>query len=142
MQRKDLFRGQIIAKPNTVTVHRNIEASLYILKEDEGGRSKPFPNGYRPQIYLRTADVAAEITLPDNVKMGMPGDNVNVHIKLSYPLPCDQGQRFAIREGGRTVAAGVISKVLPDEEGDDVVGFHNRSAKKAAAAEAKKKEQA
>jgi len=89
MQRKDLFRGQIICKPNSVKLHRNIEASIYILKEEEGGRSKPFPNGYRPQIYLRTADVAAEITLPDNVKMGMPGDNVKCQIKLSYPLPCD-----------------------------------------------------
>ena len=141
VQRKDIFRGQVIAKPNTVKLFRNIEASLYILTENEGGRKKPFPSGYRPQIYLRTADVAVEIILPDNVKMGMPGDNVNVKIKLSNPLPLDKGQRFAIREGGKTVAAGVISAVFPDQDGDDVLGFNNRNAIKAKEAKEKKDEQ-
>lgn len=81
----------MVAKPNTVKLFRNVEASLYILTEAEGGRKRPFPNGYRPQIYLRTADVAAEIILPEGVKMGMPGDQVNVKIKLANPLPIDQG---------------------------------------------------
>lgn len=91
VNRKDIFRGQVVAKPNTVKLFRNVEASLYILTEGEGGRKRPFPNGYRPQIYLRTADVAAEIILPEGVKMGMPGDQVNVKIKLANPLPIDQG---------------------------------------------------
>lgn len=138
INRKDIFRGQVIAKPNTVKLFRNIEASLYILTKDEGGRSRPFPNGYRPQIYLRTADVAAEINLPEGVKMGMPGDQVNVTIKLANPLPIDLGQKFAIREGGKTVAAGVVSKVMPDQDGDEVLGFNNRNRAKAEEAAAKK----
>jgi len=115
LTRDDVFRGQVIAKPGSLTVNQNIEANIYVLKEEEGGRKKPFVNGYRPQCFIRTADVAGDLYLPENVKMAMPGDNLIVKIRLTFPLSVQQGLRFALREGGKTVAAGVISKVLPDD---------------------------
>ena len=106
------------AKPNSVTVRRSIEGEIYVLKPEEGGRSKPFFTGYRPQCFIRTADVAVDINLASGVQMGMPGDNLTVTMKLNYPLPLVKGQRFALREGGKTVAAGVITKLLEDSEAD------------------------
>ena len=108
-------RGMCLAKPNSMEVRRNCEGEIYVLKPDEGGRSKPFFSGYRPQCFIRTADVAVDIILPEEVQMGMPGDNLTVNMKLNYPLPILKGQRFALREGGKTVAAGVITKLLEDE---------------------------
>ncbi|CAD8201607.1 unnamed protein product [Paramecium octaurelia] len=115
LTRDDVRRGQVLCKPGSLTTHNCIESNLYILKEEEGGRKKPFPNGYRPQMFVRTADVAVTLQLPENIKVGMPGDNFTCKLNLSYNLPLYQGQRFALREGGKTVAAGVISKILPDE---------------------------
>lgn len=111
-------RGMCLAKPNSMQVRRNCEGEIYVLKPDEGGRSKPFFTGYRPQCFIRTADVAVDVALGDDVQMGMPGDNLTVQLKLNYPLPILQGQRFALREGGKTVAAGVITKLLEDSEAD------------------------
>ena len=114
-------RGMCLAKPGSMTVRRSCEGEIYVLKPDEGGRSKPFFTGYRPQCFIRTADVAVDVTLPPDAQMGMPGDNLTVGMKLNYPLPILQGQRFALREGGKTVAAGVITKLLeddPDEKDD------------------------
>jgi len=99
-------------------VRRNFEGEIYVLKPDEGGRSKPFFTGYRPQCFIRTADVAIDVTLPEEMQMAMPGDNLTTTMKLNYPLPILQGQRFALREGGKTVAAGVITKLLEDSEAD------------------------
>ena len=101
-----------------MTIRRNCEGEIYVLKPDEGGRSKPFFSGYRPQCFIRTADVAVDISLPEGVQMGMPGDNLTVNMKLNYPLPILKGQRFALREGGKTVAAGVITKLGEDSEAD------------------------
>ena len=111
-------RGMCLSKPNSMAVRRNCEGEIYVLKPDEGGRSKPFFTGYRPQCFIRTADVAVDISLPEEVQMGMPGDNLTVNMKLNYPLPILKGQRFALREGGKTVAAGVITKLLEDSEAD------------------------
>jgi len=118
LQRDDVFRGQIICKPGSLSVHQNFEANIYILKEEEGGRKKPFVTGYRPQCFIRTADVATDISLPESVKMAMPGDNLVVKMKLDVPLAINQGLRFALREGGKTVASGVIANILPDEDAD------------------------
>jgi elongation factor Tu len=107
-----------LAKPNSIEIRRNFESELYVLKPEEGGRSKPFFTGYRPQCFIRTADTAVDITLPKDMQMAMPGDNVTVSMKLNYPLPIVKGQRFALREGGKTVAAGVITKLLEDSEAD------------------------
>lgn len=107
-----------LAKPNSIEIRRNFEGEIYVLKPDEGGRSKPFFSGYRPQCFIRTADTAVDLTLPKDMAMAMPGDNVTVHMKLNYPLPVVKGQRFALREGGKTVAAGVITKLLEDSEAD------------------------
>lgn len=101
---------------------------MYILKPDEGGRSKPFVNGYRPQCFIRTADVAVDITLPESKQMAMPGDHFTANMKLNYPLPLQNGQRFALREGGKTVAAGVITKLLKDSE-EDIKEEEERAAK-------------
>lgn len=116
--REQIKRGMCLSKPNSLTVRRNCEGEIYVLKPDEGGRSKPFFSGYRPQCFIRTADCATDITLPEGSAMGMPGDNITVTMKLHYPLPILQGQRFALREGGKTVAAGVITKLLEDTEAD------------------------
>ena len=116
--KEQIKRGMCLSKPNSMSVRRNCEGEIYVLKPDEGGRSKPFFTGYRPQCFIRTADVAVDIKLPDDVQMGMPGDNISVGMKLHYPLPILKGQRFALREGGKTVAAGVITKLLEDSEAD------------------------
>lgn len=116
--KEQIKRGMCLAKPNSLEVRRNMSAEIYVLKPEEGGRSKPFFTGYRPQAFIRTADTAADITLPKDMQMAMPGDNVTVDMKLNYPLPIVKGQRFALREGGKTVAAGVITKLLEDTEAD------------------------
>jgi len=113
--KEQIKRGMCLAKPASMTVRKNCEGEIYVLKPDEGGRSKPFFTGYRPQCFIRTADVAVDITLPEETAMGMPGDNLTVALKLNFPLPIIKGQRFALREGGKTVAAGVITKLLEDD---------------------------
>jgi len=112
IDKKEVKRGQVIAKPNSITPHTLFEAEIYVLKKEEGGRHTPFHNRYRPQFYLRTLDVTGEVQLPDGVEMVMPGDNVTIKVKLIYPVAVNQGLRFAIREGGRTVGAGQITKIL------------------------------
>jgi len=107
-----------LAKPNSLDIRRNFQGEIYVLKPDEGGRSKPFFTGYRPQCFVRTADTAVDITLPEGMQMAMPGDNLTASLKLNFPLPIVKGQRFALREGGKTVAAGVITKLLEDSEAD------------------------
>lgn len=117
-----------LAEPDSMTVRRNFRGEIYVLKSDEGGRSKPFFTGYRPQAFIRTADCAVDVTLPEGTEMAMPGDNLSVNMKLNYPLPIVEGQRFAIREGGRTVAAGVISELLEDSK-EDIQEEEERAAK-------------
>jgi elongation factor Tu len=112
IDKKEVKRGQVIAKPGSITPHTLFEAEIYVLKKDEGGRHTPFHNKYRPQFYLRTLDVTGEVQLPAGVEMVMPGDNVTINVKLIYPVAINQGLRFAIREGGRTVGAGQITKIL------------------------------
>ena len=121
-------RGMCLSKPGTMDVRRNFEGEIYVLKADEGGRSKPFFSGYRPQAFIRTADCAVDITLPESVEMAMPGDNLTVGCKLMIPLPVLVGQRFAVREGGRTVAAGVITK-LGTDTAEDIKEEEERAAK-------------
>lgn len=111
-------RGMCLVKPNSHEVRRNFIAKLYILKPEEGGRAKPFFTGYRPQCFMRTADVAVDIKLPEKMQMALPGDSFECDMKLNYPLPISEKLRFALREGGKTVAAGVIVKVLEDSEAD------------------------
>jgi elongation factor Tu len=110
-KKNEVERGQVLAKPGSITPHTKFEAEVYILTKEEGGRHKPFVNGYRPQFYFRTTDVTGTITLPDDVPMVMPGDNVKMNVELLTPIAMDEQLRFAIREGGRTVGAGVVSKV-------------------------------
>ncbi len=113
VDRDEIERGQVLAAPGTVTPHTEAEVEVYILKKEEGGRHTPFFNGYKPQFFIRTADITGSITLPDGVEMAMPGDSLNhMFIKTIYPVPMEPGLRFAIREGGRTVGAGVITKVI------------------------------
>jgi elongation factor Tu len=111
-KREDIERGQVLSAPGTITPHTKFKAECYILGKDEGGRHTPFFNGYRPQFYFRTTDVTGVITLPDGVEMVMPGDNVHVDGNLITPIAMDVGLRFAIREGGRTVGAGVVSEII------------------------------
>lgn len=111
-KREEIERGQVLAKPGTITPHTKFEAEIYVLSKDEGGRHTPFFNGYRPQFYFRTTDVTGAVELPSGVEMVMPGDNVKVNIELHAPIAMDEGLRFAVREGGRTVGAGVVSKVI------------------------------
>lgn len=111
-------RGMCLSKPNSLEIRRSFEGEIYVLKPDEGGRSKPFFTGYRPQCFIRTADTAVDLALPEGMAMAMPGDNLTASMKLNYPLPIVLGQRFALREGGKTVAAGVITKLLEDSEAD------------------------
>jgi len=111
-KREDVERGQVLAKPKTITPHTHFEAEVYVLGKDEGGRHTPFFNGYRPQFYFRTTDVTGACELPEGVEMVMPGDNVKMTIKLIAPIAMTEGLRFAVREGGRTVGAGVVSKVI------------------------------
>lgn len=110
-KREDVQRGQVLAKPGSIKPHSKFEAEVYVLSKDEGGRHTPFLNGYRPQFYFRTTDVTGAIQLPEGVEMVMPGDNVQMSVELIHPIAMDQGLRFAIREGGRTVGAGVVAKV-------------------------------
>ncbi|SHO44987.1 elongation factor Tu [Desulfopila aestuarii] len=112
VKRDDIERGQVLAKPGSITPHTRFEAECYILGKDEGGRHTPFFNGYRPQFYFRTTDVTGIVTLPEGTEMVMPGDNVSVTAELITPIAMDEGLRFAIREGGRTVGAGVVSKII------------------------------
>ena len=111
-KRDDVERGQVLCKPGSITPHTKFEAEIYVLGKDEGGRHTPFFNGYRPQFYFRTTDVTGSMDLPSGVEMVMPGDNIKVTVKLIAPVAMDEGLRFAIREGGRTVGAGVVTKVL------------------------------
>ena len=111
IEREDIERGQVIAAPGSITPHTEFEAEVYVLSKEEGGRHTPFFTGYRPQFYLRTTDVTGEVSLPKEVEMVMPGDNVKVSVKLIQPIALEEGVRFAIREGGHTVGAGVVSKV-------------------------------
>ncbi|MBU2610342.1 MAG: elongation factor Tu, partial [Chloroflexi bacterium] len=112
IERTDVERGQVVAKPGSITPHRKFLAEVYVLKKEEGGRHKAFFTGYRPQFYIRTMDVTGDITLPEGVEMVMPGDNVNLTVELIVPVALEQGSKFAIREGGLTVGAGVITKIL------------------------------
>src|SRR5439155_48426 len=111
-KREDVERGQVLAKPSSITPHTKYEAEVYVLSKEEGGRHTPFFKGYRPQFYFRTTDVTGEVELPQGVEMVMPGDNIKMVITLIAPIAMEEGLRFAIREGGRTVGAGVVSKVL------------------------------
>jgi len=110
--REDVERGQVLGKPGSITPHTKFKANVYVLTKEEGGRHKPFFSNYRPQFYMRTTDVTGTISLPEGVEMCMPGDNVEMTIELITPIACEQGLRFAIREGGRTVGAGVVTEVL------------------------------
>ena len=112
IERTDVERGQVIAKPGSITPHKKFLAQVYVLKKEEGGRHKAFFNGYRPQFYIRTMDVTGNITLPEGVEMVMPGDDVNLTVQLIVPVALEQGSKFAIREGGLTVGAGVVTKIL------------------------------
>nr|6HTW_B Chain B, Elongation Factor Tu [synthetic construct]6HTW_H Chain H, Elongation Factor Tu [synthetic construct] len=112
IQREDVERGQVLAKPGSIKPHTKFEAEVYVLTKEEGGRHTPFFNGYRPQFYFRTTDVTGVITLPEGVEMVMPGDNVTMTVELIHPIAMEEGLRFAIREGGRTVGAGVVSKII------------------------------
>ena len=111
-KRDDVERGQVLAKPGSIKPHTHFEAEVYVLSKDEGGRHTPFFNGYRPQFYFRTTDVTGACELPEGIEMVMPGDNVKMTVKLIAPIAMDEGLRFAIREGGRTVGAGVVAKVI------------------------------
>lgn len=112
IEKDDVERGQVVAKPGSITPHKEFEAEAYVLTKEEGGRHTPFFTGYRPQFYIRTTDVTAEVTLPKGIEMVMPGDNTKMSVKLIVPVALEEGLRFAIREGGKTVGAGVISKVI------------------------------
>jgi len=111
-KREEVERGQVLAKPGSITPHTHFNAEVYVLSKDEGGRHTPFFNGYRPQFYFRTTDVTGSIKLPDGQEMVMPGDNTNMEIEMIQPIAMDQGLRFAIREGGRTVGAGVVTEII------------------------------
>ena len=112
IERKEVERGQVLAKPGTITPHTKFEGEVYVLTKEEGGRHTPFFNGYRPQFYFRTTDVTGVAHLPEGVEMVMPGDNIRMTINLITPIAMEEGLRFAIREGGRTVGAGVVTKIL------------------------------
>jgi elongation factor Tu len=111
-KREEVERGQVLAKPGSITPHTRFNAEAYVLTKEEGGRHTPFFNGYRPQFYFRTTDVTGVVKLPEGTEMVMPGDNINVEIDLITPVAMDQGLNFAIREGGRTVGAGVVTKII------------------------------
>jgi elongation factor Tu len=112
IEREDVERGMVVAKPGSIKPHTKFKARVYVLKREEGGRHKPFFNGYRPQFYIRTMDVTGNIGLPEGVEMVMPGDNVDMSVELIIPVALEQGSKFAIREGGLTVGAGVITEIL------------------------------
>ena len=112
IDKKDVKRGEVVAKPGSITPHTDFSAQIYVLKKEEGGRHTPFHNHYRPQFFIRTLDVTGEITLPEGTEMVMPGDNVEITVKLITPVALNEGLRFAIREGGRTVGAGQVTKII------------------------------
>jgi elongation factor Tu len=112
VDKKEIKRGMVLAKPGSITPHTKIKAEIYVLKKEEGGRHTPFHNNYRPQFYVRTLDITGEITLPEGTEMVMPGDNVTITVTLIYPVAINVGLRFAIREGGRTVGAGAVTQIL------------------------------
>ncbi len=111
-KREEVERGQVLAKPGSITPHTKFDCEVYVLSKEEGGRHTPFFNGYRPQFYFRTTDVTGSLELPSGVEMVMPGDNIKMTVTLIAPIAMEEGLRFAIREGGRTVGAGVVSKIL------------------------------
>ena len=111
VDRKEIERGQVLAKPGSINPHTKFQAEVYVLTKEEGGRHTPFFQGYRPQFYFRTTDVTGVVTLPEGVEMVMPGDNIKIDIELITPIAVEEGLRFAIREGGRTVGAGVVSAI-------------------------------
>jgi elongation factor Tu len=112
INREDIERGQVLAKPGSITPHTQFNSEVYVLKKEEGGRHTPFFKGYRPQFYIRTMDITGSVELPAGVEMVMPGDNVKMRVELIAPVALENGSRFAIREGGRTVGAGVITQIL------------------------------
>jgi elongation factor Tu len=112
IKREDIQRGQVLAKPNSIKPHTQFVSEVYVLSKEEGGRHTPFFKGYRPQFYFRTTDVTGNIELPEGVEMVMPGDNIQMTVELIHPIAMDEGLRFAIREGGRTVGAGVVAKII------------------------------
>ena len=112
VEKENILRGQVLAKPGSITPHTEAKAEVYVLTKDEGGRHTPFFNGYRPQFYFRTTDVTGICTLPDGGEMGMPGDNLGVTISLQKEIAMESGQRFAIREGGRTIGAGRVTEII------------------------------
>merc|ERR1719158_441364 len=129
--REEVKRGQVIVKPGTASIQNHVEAEIYVLTQEEGGRHTPFFSNYRPQFYFRTADITGNIFLQDGVEMVMPGDNATLTIKLGSDIVVEKGQRFAVREGGRTVGAGVISKILEplsDEEKNNLIAKKSRKA--------------
>jgi elongation factor Tu len=112
LKKEDITRGQVLAKPGTVHPHDNFTCEVYVLKKEEGGRHTPFFKGYKPQFYIRTTDVTGDVMLADGVEMVMPGDTANLTVKLVTPVALEEQQKFAIREGGKTVGAGVVTKIL------------------------------
>ena len=129
LTRKNVFRGQVLSKPNTAPLNQCFEAQIYMLTEEEGGRKKGFYTGFRPQVFVRTADVAADLVLPSTAKVGMPGDNLQVKLRLNVPLALSAGLRFALRESGRTIGHGVITKILKDDEIPIDIGKRFRAEK-------------
>ena len=111
-KREEVERGQVLAKPGSITPHTKFAAEVYVLSKEEGGRHTPFFNGYRPQFYFRTTDVTGSIALPAGTEMVMPGDNIQMEVALIAPIAMEQGLRFAVREGGKTVGAGVVAKII------------------------------
>ena len=111
-KRDDIERGQVLAKPGSITPHTHFQAEVYVLSKEEGGRHTPFFKGYRPQFYFRTTDVTGSVELPEGVEMVMPGDNIQMEVNLIAPIAMEEGLRFAVREGGRTVGAGVVAKII------------------------------
>jgi elongation factor Tu len=112
IKKEDVERGQVLGKPGSIHPHTKFKASVYVLSKDEGGRHTPFFKGYRPQFYFRTTDVTGDVTLPEGVEMVMPGDNIDMDVELITPIAMEQNMRFAIREGGRTVGAGVVAEIV------------------------------
>lgn len=112
LKKEEVLRGQVLAKPGTITPHTEFETQVYVLTKEEGGRHTPFFSGYKPQFYFRTADITGEVSLPEGVEMVMPGDTINLKVKLIVPIALEEKQRFAIREGGKTIGAGVVSKII------------------------------
>ena len=112
VKKEDIERGQVLSKPGTITPHTEFDAEIYVLTKEEGGRHTPFFKGYKPQFYFRTTDVTGEVILPEGTEMVMPGDTANLKVKLIAPIAMEEKQRFAIREGGKTVGAGVVTKII------------------------------